>query len=157
MRTLIVPLIGLYMRAGTRIGNTLINRYFKNTKWIKNPVSNSERAKLDRLVKLFRKYGEKYSFDWLALAAQGYQESALNHSAKSRAGAVGIMQLLPSTAKDPNVGIPDISSEENNIHAGAKYLAFVRNIYKYYITYQSVVAREASREDAWRRDRRSKT
>jgi len=36
---------------------------------------------------------------------------------------------LPSTAADPNVGIPDIEVLENNIHAGAKYLAFLRDRY----------------------------
>jgi membrane-bound lytic murein transglycosylase MltF len=39
------------------------------------------------------------------------------------------MQILPSTARDPNVGIPDIESLENNIHAGTKYLAFLRGRY----------------------------
>ena len=39
------------------------------------------------------------------------------------------MQLLPSTASDPNVDIPDINLAENNVHAGAKYLAFLRDRY----------------------------
>jgi membrane-bound lytic murein transglycosylase MltF len=43
----------------------------------------------------------------------------------SRAGAIGIMQLLPSTAADKSVGIPDITTAENNIHAGTKYLRFI--------------------------------
>ena len=116
-------------RAGTRIGNTLMRRYFQNTRWIKNPISAGERAKLERLVELFKRYGDKYGFDWLALAAQGCQESTLDHSVKSPAGAVGIMQVLPSTARDPVVGIADISTVENNIHAGAKYLAFLRRHY----------------------------
>jgi membrane-bound lytic murein transglycosylase MltF len=117
------------LRAGSAIGNTLVKRYFGNTKWIKNSVSDAERAKLERLVTLFRKYGEKYGFDWLALAAQGYQESALDQTVKSHAGALGIMQLLPSTASDPSVGIPDVSSEDSNIHAGAKYMALLRDRY----------------------------
>ena len=117
------------LRAGSLIGNTLIKRYYGSTKWIKDPTSKKERQKLERLIVLFKRYADKYGFDWLALAAQGYQESALDHRVKSRAGAVGVMQLLPSTAKDKNVGIADISSVENNIHAGAKYLAFVRERY----------------------------
>jgi membrane-bound lytic murein transglycosylase MltF len=44
-------------------------------------------------------------------------------------GAVGIMQILPSTAADKNVGIPDIKELENNIHAGIKYLRFLRDRY----------------------------
>ena len=63
------------------------------------------------------------------VAAQGYQESRLDQKARSSAGAIGIMQLLPSTAADKNVGIPDISTAENNIHAGVKYLDFIRNRY----------------------------
>ena len=39
------------------------------------------------------------------------------------------MQLLPSTAADKNVGIPDISKAEDNIHAGAKYMAYLRDRY----------------------------
>jgi membrane-bound lytic murein transglycosylase MltF len=57
------------------------------------------------------------------LAAQGYQESELDQNKTSPRGAVGVMQLLPKTAADKNVGVPDIeSSAERNIHAGAKYL-----------------------------------
>src|SRR3546814_7851793 len=66
---------------------------------------------------------------WLMVGAQGYQESKLDQSARSKAGAIGIMQLLPSTAADPNVGIPDITTERNNIHAGVRYLRFLRDRY----------------------------
>ncbi|MFT5139368.1 MAG: membrane-bound lytic murein transglycosylase MltF [Lysobacterales bacterium] len=63
------------------------------------------------------------------IAAQGYQESRLDQNVRSSAGAVGVMQLLPSTAADKNVGIPDITQVEPNIHAGVKYLHFLRNRY----------------------------
>jgi membrane-bound lytic murein transglycosylase MltF len=61
--------------------------------------------------------------------SQAYQESRLDHGARSSTGAIGIMQMLPSTAADKNVGIPDITSLENNIHAGNKYLRFLRDRY----------------------------
>ena len=117
------------VKKGTLLGNMLFNRYYKDTRWAKNPVSEQERKKLARFWPLFEKYGRRYGFDHMALAAQAYQESGLDHSVKSHRGAVGVMQLLPSTARDKNVGIPDISSVENNIHAGAKYLAFLRDRY----------------------------
>ena len=63
------------------------------------------------------------------LAALGYQESQLNQNLKSDAGAVGVMQILPSTAKDKNVGIPNISELDPNIHAGTKYLRFMTDYY----------------------------
>ena len=47
----------------------------------------------------FREYGEKYDVDWLLVVAQGYQESALNHKARSHVGAIGIMQIMPATGK----------------------------------------------------------
>jgi membrane-bound lytic murein transglycosylase MltF len=80
-------------------------------------------------VGIFREYGDRYGFDSLMLAALAYQESGLDQSKRSAAGAIGIMQLLPSTAADPNVGIPDITTLENNIHAGTKYLRFLRDRY----------------------------
>ena len=57
------------------------------------------------------------------MAAQGYQESGLDQSVKSKVGAVGVMQVMPATGKDMNVG--DISQIEPNIHAGVKYIRFV--------------------------------
>src|SRR3546814_12078790 len=63
------------------------------------------------------------------IGAQGYQESRLDQSARSHAGAIGVMQLLHSTAADPNVDIPDITTERNNVHAGARYLRFLRDRY----------------------------
>ncbi|MCU7940639.1 MAG: transporter substrate-binding domain-containing protein [gamma proteobacterium symbiont of Bathyaustriella thionipta] len=116
-------------KKGTYLGNMLFKRYFEKDKWIKNPNAKKERNKLLAFIELFKKYSAQYDFDSLAIAAQAYQESRLNHNIKSHRGAVGIMQLLPATAADKNVDIPDISSVENNIHAGVKYLAFLRDRY----------------------------
>jgi membrane-bound lytic murein transglycosylase MltF len=119
----------LKVRKGTLLGNMLFKRYYRDTRWIDNPVSKDELRKQQAFVALFRKYGERYDFDHLVLMAQAYQESGLDHSKKSHRGAVGVMQLLPSTAADPNVNIRNIKNLENNIHAGAKYLAFIRDRY----------------------------
>jgi len=116
-------------KKGTLIGNVLFKRYYKNTKWIKNPVSEKERKKLELVTELFKKYAGLYDFDWLAITAQAYQESGLDHSKVSPAGAIGIMQMLKSTAGSKNVGIHEIGKLENNIHAGVKYMAFLRKHY----------------------------
>ncbi len=116
-------------RKGSLLGNILFKRYYREDKWIKNPMSAEERKKLDQLVALFQKYSDQYSFDWLALGAQAYQESELNNNRRSRAGAVGIMQIKPSTAADKAVGISNIHELENNIHAGTKYLHYLRDRY----------------------------
>ena len=63
------------------------------------------------------------------LVAQAYQESRLDQSKESPAGAVGIMQIKPSTAADRNVGVKDISSPADNIRAGARYMRFLMDHY----------------------------
>jgi membrane-bound lytic murein transglycosylase MltF len=114
---------------GTLMGNILINRYIRDFDWAKNALEDDDYERFSSLVEFFRKYGDQYRFDYLLVAAQGYQESQLDQAKRSQAGAVGIMQLLPGTAADPNVGIPDIQDPENNIHAGIKYIDFIRNRY----------------------------
>ncbi len=116
-------------RQGTLKGNILINRYFRDFDWANNALAAGDYERFRRVVGIFQVYGKKYGVDYLMVAAQGYQESRLDQSARSSAGAIGIMQLLPSTARDANVGIPDISTEEANIHAGVKYLNFIRQRY----------------------------
>jgi membrane-bound lytic murein transglycosylase MltF len=116
-------------KKGTLLGNMAFNRYLRDTKWVERALAEEGRARLLSLVALFQKYGEQYDMPWLLVAAQGYQESRLDQSVRSPAGAVGVMQLLPSTASDPNVAIADIHEVENNIHAGVKYLRFVYDRY----------------------------
>ena len=117
------------VKKGTLLGNLLFNKFYKNTRWIKNPGVASERKKFGRFVDLFKKYGKQYDFDYYALVAQAFQESGLNQKLRSHRGAIGIMQLLPSTAADRHVNIPDIEKLENNIHAGAKYMHFLRSYF----------------------------
>jgi membrane-bound lytic murein transglycosylase MltF len=116
-------------KKGTLLGNVLFNRYLKNTKWVRNSLNETELERLREAIEFFKKYAGQYEFDWLMVAALAYQESRIDQSVRSHTGAVGVMQVLPSTAKDPNVGIPDIHKLESNIHAGVKYLRFLRNRY----------------------------
>jgi membrane-bound lytic murein transglycosylase MltF len=115
--------------AGTAFGNTLLRRYLKDAKYIKNAREASELKKLAATEPWFRKYGGEYQFDYLLLAAQGYQESGLDQQTKSRVGAVGIMQVMPKTAAAAPINIADINSEESNIHAGVLLLHFLVNDY----------------------------
>ena len=74
------------------------------------------------------KYSSRYGMDYLLTMAEGFQESGLRQDAKSPVGAIGVMQLMPATGKEMNVG--DIHQEEANIHAGIKY--FRSMVEKYY-------------------------
>jgi membrane-bound lytic murein transglycosylase MltF len=117
-------------KLGTKFGNILKQRYTGKHSPAKRATSKEEQKKFERLVTLFRTYGQQYKFDALMIAAQGYQESKLNQKARSARGAVGIMQLLPSTAADPAIGISGIDKDpDKNIHAGVKYMRLLVDKY----------------------------
>jgi membrane-bound lytic murein transglycosylase MltF len=116
-------------QAGTLTANVLLARYLRDNAWVRNPLAGGDRRRFDTSVELFRTYGERYGFDYLMLTALAYQESQLDQSVRSHVGAIGVMQIKPDTAADPNVGIMGIDTIENNIHAGTKYLAFLRERY----------------------------
>jgi membrane-bound lytic murein transglycosylase MltF len=112
---------------GTSIGNQILARYFKNAKYVKDAASEAERKKFLALIQYFQKYGEEYDVDWLLMAAQGYQESQLNQAVKSPVGAIGVMQVMPPTGKELDVG--DIRQIDANIHAGIKYMRWMIDQY----------------------------
>jgi membrane-bound lytic murein transglycosylase MltF len=112
---------------GSSEGNVILAKYLKSVKYVKDAASDSERKKFLAVVDYFRKYGEQYDVDWLLMAAQGYQESQLDQSARSRVGAVGIMQVMPATAKD--LGVGDVTQAEANVHAGVKYMRWMIDQY----------------------------
>jgi membrane-bound lytic murein transglycosylase MltF len=114
-------------RSGTSFGNTVIRRYLGSTKFVKDATSPTEVKKFDAVLGLFRRYGDRYRLDPLLLMAQGYQESRLNQRARSRGGAVGIMQVRPSTARELKVG--DVHQLEPNVHAGVKYIRVIIDTY----------------------------
>ena len=112
---------------GDAFRNTVERRYLQNTKFVKNAAADAERKKLEGVAEIFKKYGAEYKVDYLLMAAQGYQESTLDQGVKSPVGAIGVMQVMPPTGKQLNVG--DISEVEPNIHAGVKYMRFMMDQY----------------------------
>jgi len=116
-------------RAGTLLGNVVLNRYLLARDWLDNPLTEARRQRFDTTAEVIRRYAAEYDFDWLMIAAQGYQESGLDQSKRSHRGAIGVMQVLPSTAADPAVNIPNIEQLDANVHAGVKYLRWLRTTY----------------------------
>jgi membrane-bound lytic murein transglycosylase MltF len=108
---------------GDAFRNVLERRYLHDFKYVKNATADAERQKLLTVVELFKKYGGQYDLDYLLMAAQGYQESTLDQNVKSPVGAIGVMQVMPATGKELNVG--DIYKVDPNIHAGVKYMRFM--------------------------------
>jgi membrane-bound lytic murein transglycosylase MltF len=112
---------------GDAFRNVIERRYLQSVKYVKNAAADTERKKLETMAEIFKKYGAQYKVDYLLMAAQGYQESTLDQSVKSPVGAVGVMQVMPPTGKELNVG--DITETEANIHAGVKYMRFMMDQY----------------------------
>ena len=116
-------------RKGTLLGNILIDRYLGDPRRIDDVRSGKARERYEATVEIIKKYAGKYDIDWLMITAQGYQESKLDQSKRSQAGAIGVMQVLPTTAADPNVAIQGIEEVGPNVHAGVKYLRFLKDRY----------------------------
>lgn len=115
------------LKTGSKTRNILFQRYLASADYVTDATSAADMRRFDEAVTLFRRYGAEYDFDYLLLMAQAYQESRLDHSAKSHVGAIGIMQVMPATGREMKVG--DIHEVGNNIHAGTKYLRRMEQTY----------------------------
>lgn len=114
-------------RPGQLLSNILFRKYFENPTWIQRPLTPELLLQVDYLKPYFQLYADFYDVDWLLMAALAYQESHFKHSRISPKGAVGIMQVLPSTAQ--GMDIEPIHDLENNIHAGTKYIRHLKDVY----------------------------
>ena len=108
-------------RESTLTGNMLLKRYFENAEWVQDALGGADLDRFQAVLDPIRKYAAEYDFDWLLVASLAYQESRLEQSARSNRGAIGVMQVLPSTAAE--LGIQNIDQIDGNVHAGVKYLA----------------------------------
>ncbi len=111
------------VRKGTLMGNILFKRYLESTEFVSSATDDAARARFMATSQLFQQHAEDNDLNWLMLAAQSYQESRLDHSVVSPVGAIGIMQLLPSTGQD--MGVEDVRVLEANIEAGARYVRYL--------------------------------
>lgn len=128
LKQLVDDFIGSHA-VGTSFGNTLLRRYLHNTKWVTNSTSAEEMKKFRTLLDIFQKYAGEYNFDYLMIAALGYQESLLDQNKRSPSGAVGIMQVIPKFAAAPPISISNVGTAEGNIHAGVKMLRNIDDTY----------------------------
>jgi len=117
------------VKKGSLLGNMVLKQYLGNTRWLDNALTGKEHKRYEETTEIIKRYADQYDFDWLVITAQAYQESGFDQSKESPAGALGVMQLMPSTAASKAVGIPDVSTIENNVHAGVKYLHWLRETY----------------------------
>jgi membrane-bound lytic murein transglycosylase MltF len=117
--------IGWAIQKGTPQFLSLINEFVKDHK-----AGPAEMEKFKGAVAFFKKYAAQYKFEWLMITAQAYQESTIDQAKTSSAGAVGVMQIKPSTAAGDPINIEGVDKDmEKNINAGVKYLNFIMETY----------------------------
>lgn len=118
------------VQKGTMLGNIILKKYLKETKYLEQLDDEARLKRFNEIRGLFQKYGTNFTIDWLLVSAQSFQESKFDQSLRSKAGAVGLMQIKPSTAADKNVGIKGVADDpDKNVHAGVKYLRFLADAY----------------------------
>lgn len=104
--------------------NIIYDKYFGNAKTFKKRVSSDYYSLKTGIISpydgLIKKYSEKINWDWQLLSSVIYQESQFNPKAGSWAGARGLMQLMPITARE--LGVKNVTNPEQSIKGGSKYL-----------------------------------
>jgi membrane-bound lytic murein transglycosylase MltF len=73
--------------------------YLAKLKQLHSATQGADMQRFRGTLEIFRTYADQYRFDTLLLLAQGYQESRLDQNAHSSVGAIGIMQLMPTTGQ----------------------------------------------------------
>ncbi|MDA3890251.1 MAG: transporter substrate-binding domain-containing protein [Salinivirgaceae bacterium] len=114
------------MISGTDLQAVIYNKYFKNKKASKrntSPYISLKGGKISIYDKYIKKYSKLIDWDWRLLASLIFQESRFNSEINSWAGAFGLMQLMPLTAK--RFGASKHSSPEKNIIAGVKFIRWL--------------------------------
>lgn len=89
--------------------------------------ANTTTASKSQILNVVNQVAEKHGVDEKLVQALIKQESGFNPNAKSKAGAMGLMQLMPSTAK--NLGVQDPYNIVQNVEGGVKYLKSMLNKY----------------------------
>ncbi|MFH1476937.1 MAG: transporter substrate-binding domain-containing protein [Verrucomicrobiota bacterium] len=109
--------------------NIVYNLYFKSPAKIRQAAQAHARLYPDGSISpydpLVRRFAEMYDFDWRLIVAQMFQESRFDPNVVSPAGARGLMQVMPRTAKE--LGFQNLKNPPDGIHAGVKYLDAMQN------------------------------
>lgn len=86
------------------------------------PMLNTQAGIISNYDHLFKRYAPIARWDWRLLAAQCYQESCFDPKAYSWAGAKGLMQIMPETARHLGLAENEVYEPEQNIYAAVRYI-----------------------------------
>jgi len=111
----------------------IYNKYFKNSKSYRRRVKSDffslESGRISRYDDIIKQYADSIGWDWRLLSSQIYQESKFNPRTKSWAGAKGLMQLMPRTARE--LGVTNLYDPESSIIAGTRYIEYLNDQWSY--------------------------
>ncbi|MEY8707614.1 transporter substrate-binding domain-containing protein [Bacteroides faecichinchillae] len=100
-----------------------MKRYFENSKMMPHsPILSLKEGKISHFDPLFKKYSKEIGWDWRMLASLAYTESNFDTTVVSWAGAKGLMQLMPATARAMGVPPGKEQNPEESIKAAIKYI-----------------------------------
>lgn len=112
--------------------NHLVMKYYKNQKaYLQRSVSGFHSQYGGRVSiydASFKKYATISGWDWRLIASLAYQESKFNNELESWAGARGLMQMMPATAR--RFGGDSIMSAEKSIQVGINYLNYLNDFWQ---------------------------
>jgi len=104
--------------------HVIYNKYFKNKRLYKKRVASNfyslNENQISKYDTIFKKNAKQIDWDWRLLASVAYQESQFKPKRDSWAGASGLMQIMPATAKE--LGITNPYDPKQSLQAGTQYL-----------------------------------
>lgn len=114
--------------------NVVYNRYFRNKrKFLERHdyefSSLAKTGKISEYDSLLQMYADSLGWDWRLLASQAFQESRFKSKARSWAGARGLMQVMPRTAR--SFGVTNLNDPDENLRAGIAYLKYLNDFWKH--------------------------
>jgi membrane-bound lytic murein transglycosylase F len=104
----------------------IYNKYFRNQRsyeMVTSDYFSLTSGRISEYDEIIKKYSEMIGWDWRLLASVIYQESRFNPSAQSWAGAYGLMQLMPNTAR--RFGVDRNSSPDQHIRGGVEFIKWL--------------------------------
>lgn len=111
----------------------LLKRYFELSKNEEHsylrPNLNIKNGIISPYDQIFKKYAKEIGWDWKLLAAQAWSESHFDTTAVSWAGAKGLMQLMPSTARAYGLSQNDITNPDLNVKAAVANIKVLNTIF----------------------------
>ena len=104
------------------INKDLLKQFFEQAKYSPTIKFDFSKGYISKYDDLFKKYAPNIGWDWRLMAAQAYQESRFRPNARSWAGARGLMQIMPRTARGYRTSVAQLNNPETSVKVATKLL-----------------------------------